>query len=323
MKILDIENEIWWWKYLPPKKPIIQLRVARIRTTNLLSYFIELFKIYVKLDKYDVVITQQDSYETFFISFINSILGKKKCKHFVNEFITSEKKAGVKSAIKYFFLRFCLSSVHCFICSSTKEIEYYRSELSLNKTLFVFIPLATDPRFFETNSNSPGEFIISAGRTGRDYSTLLRAAEKIPYQFKIVAGLNFRNSQMPNNVSVVHNIPLNDFLELIANAKFVVLPLMDKPISIGQTVLLQSMAMGKAIIATRNAGTWDYLDNNVNSILVPPYDEKSLCKAILFLLDNPSEIIRLGNNAKKNAREKYMIQKRIKDICSLITEGNL
>lgn len=323
LKILDIENNVWWWKYLPPRKEAVQLRIARVAESGLIRQVLSLLKIYWKLRTYDAVITQQDSYATFVVSFFNRILGRTRCKHFVNEFMTREKVRGIYSQIKYVFLRFCLSSVHCFICSSKVEIAYYKQELRLRGDAFAFVPLATDPRFFQMNSDTSGEYVVSAGRTGRDYSTLLSAAEGIPYSFRIVADRkSISGLSTPENVEVRYNIPLQELLNMTAKAKLVVLPLQNKPISVGQSVLIQAMALGKAIIATKNAGTVDYIEHGINGLLVDPYDPRILRDSILSLLNDPGKASLLGENAKRIAREKYSIETRMGSICSLILEDS-
>jgi glycosyltransferase involved in cell wall biosynthesis len=321
MRILNIETDIWWWKYLPERKPEMQLRIARINKSGFLKQIISLIKIYLKLDRFDVVITQQDSYETFVIAGLNRIFGQKRCRHFVNEFITRERKPGLYSNVKYLILKFCLSSVYCLICSSNLEISYYREQLQLRKTRFAFVPLATDPAFFKMKTGPIDEYIVSAGRTGRDYSTLVQAAKDIAFSFKIIADYkNISGIPLPQNIEIIHNIPLKELLQIIAKAKIVVLPLQNKPISVGQSVLLQAMALGKAVIATRNAGTVDYIEHDKNGLLVESCDSNKLKESILYLLNNPKKVKMLGEDAKKTAFERYTIQTRIKTVCSLINE---
>jgi glycosyltransferase involved in cell wall biosynthesis len=75
-------------------------------------------------------------------------------------------------------------------------------------------------------------------------------------------------------------------------------PLQDRPISIGQSVLLQAMALGKPVIATRTPGTTDYIEHMVDGVLVRPGDASDLRRAMEMLA---SEALRreLGRNARQ------------------------
>src|SRR3989337_1328980 len=103
-------------------------------------------------------------------------------------------------------------------------------------------------------------------------------------------------------------LPLDDFNRLLGGCRVLVLPLEDKEISTGQCVLLQAMALGKAIVATKTSGTADYIEDGVDGILVPPHDPGKLRQAIMELTRDDEAIARLGANAKKSAHEKYLPQ---------------
>lgn len=327
MKMLIVENlypweEIWWWQYLPTPKKGYQLSAVKIPEQGFLGSLAPLFKLYLKLNNYDAVITHQDGHATFIFSFLNSLLKRKKCRHYVNEFITREKSKGFYHYIKFLFLRFSLSSVYCIMCSSRPEIEYYKSILRLKKTKFRFVPLATNPKFIEIKPDFVEDYIISAGRTGRDYRTLVEAVKDLPVRLILVTNYsNLAGIQMPKNVEVKYNIPLNELIQLTASARFVVLPLQDRSISVGQSVLLEAMALGKAVIATRNASTIDYITDGETGILVSPGDSEDMKKAITLLLKNPQKAAQIGARAKEVIQKHYLIREKITRICSIIKES--
>lgn len=63
-------------------------------------------------------------------------------------------------------------------------------------------------------------------------------------------------------------------------------------------VLNEAMNSGCAVVAGDQAGASNYLiKNNTNGIMYPSGNTDELYKAIKFLLDNPSEQIRMGKNA--------------------------
>jgi len=329
MKILIVENlypweEIWWWQYLPTLKKGCELFAVKIPEQSFFGSLVPLLKLYLKLNNYDAVITNQDGYATFIFSFLNSLLKRKKYRHYVNEFITREKSKGFHQYIKFLFLRFSLTSVYCIMCSSRPEIEYYKSTLRLKRTQFKFIPMATDPRFIDIKTNFEGDYIISSGRTGRDYRTLVEAVKDLPVRLILVADyFNLTGISLPENVEVKYNISLNDLIRLTSSAKFVVIPLQDRSISVGQSVMLEGMALGKAVIVTRNTATIDYIRDGENGILVSPGNSEEMRKAIVFLLQAPQKAAMIGANAKKVVEKHYLITEKILRICSIIKEPSV
>jgi len=61
--------------------------------------------------------------------------------------------------------------------------------------------------------------------------------------------------------------------------------------------VLEAMATGLAVIATNVGDTSDIITDMENGILINPNDSENLLKKIKYLLENPSEIERLGKNA--------------------------
>lgn len=66
-------------------------------------------------------------------------------------------------------------------------------------------------------------------------------------------------------------------------------------------VLLEAMACGSAIVASRVAGIPDVISSSVNGILVPEKDSDALASAVITLLENPKIRSQLGENARKTA----------------------
>ncbi len=70
-------------------------------------------------------------------------------------------------------------------------------------------------------------------------------------------------------------------------------------------VLLEAMAYGKPIVATNISGVNETVFNNETSIMVKPYDAKSLAKGIEVLLKNKQKAVSLGDKAKKYVQKFY------------------
>jgi glycosyltransferase involved in cell wall biosynthesis len=73
--------------------------------------------------------------------------------------------------------------------------------------------------------------------------------------------------------------------------------------------LLESMAAGAAVVATRVGGTPDVLIHGQTGLLVPPADVGSLAASIAQFLGSPALAQRLGQAARRMIEERFSIQR--------------
>jgi L-malate glycosyltransferase len=69
--------------------------------------------------------------------------------------------------------------------------------------------------------------------------------------------------------------------------------------------LLEYMAAGRAVVATAVGAAAELIDDGVHGLLVPPNDAGKLAAAIDRLLKNPGLARRMGEAARRRARERY------------------
>lgn len=172
-----------------------------------------------------------------------------------------------------------------------------------------------------------GPLICTVGLEYRDYPTLLAAVRGLPVRLVIAAGSHWsrhRNTaegaDVPANVEVttLDYVALRD---LYARARFVVVPLREIDNPAGITVILEAMAMGKAVIVTATSGQRDTIRGRLctadglsaepqggpaafgvtgalaeaeTGLYVPPGDAAAMRRAIQYLLDHPDEAERMG-----------------------------
>jgi glycosyltransferase involved in cell wall biosynthesis len=68
------------------------------------------------------------------------------------------------------------------------------------------------------------------------------------------------------------------------------------------TSILDAMALGRPIVATRAGGIPELIENGVEGLLVPPRDPEALAGRIAELLDDPAAAARLGAAARERSR---------------------
>jgi glycosyltransferase involved in cell wall biosynthesis len=72
--------------------------------------------------------------------------------------------------------------------------------------------------------------------------------------------------------------------------------------------VLEAMAAGRAIVATRVGGVPECVQNRETALLVPPEDPDALAQAILALLTNPQMRRQLGDQAREVAHSQFSVE---------------
>ena len=122
----------------------------------------------------------------------------------------------------------------------------------------------------------------------RDIPTFLSAMKQVGYPGFLLyedsglmkeAGTEFDLRDVPSNLKIEKNVGEKSWLEYIARAKIVVIPLLPRSgYAPGLSLYLMAMAMKKCVIITEGLSTRGILTNQ--AILVPPEDPMVLAEAI-------------------------------------------
>ncbi|MDB5812508.1 MAG: hypothetical protein JWN94_4630, partial [Betaproteobacteria bacterium] len=157
-----------------------------------------------------------------------------------------------------------------------------------------------------------GHYICAIGSQARDYPTLLAAMNRLRgLRLVIVANAGqLAGLEIPPNVTVHTNIPLNDAINILNYSRFMVLPLRDNVVPCGHVTIVSAMHLGKAIVATGSAGLLDYLQPGVNGYACEARDAGALAHAIRDLYESPETAVRLGRAGQLFARE-YCVEERV------------
>ncbi len=97
-----------------------------------------------------------------------------------------------------------------------------------------------------------------------------------------------------------------DVPALLAGVDVAVMPSLNEALS---NALLESMAAGAAVVATRVGGTPEALVDGENGLLVPPDDVAALANAITTLLEAPELARRLGLAARQSIADRFSIER--------------
>jgi glycosyltransferase involved in cell wall biosynthesis len=97
-----------------------------------------------------------------------------------------------------------------------------------------------------------------------------------------------------------------DVPQLLSAATVSVMPSLNEALS---NVVLESMAAGAPIVATRVGGSPEAISDGVNGLLVPPGDPRAMASAIAALLRDQSRARRLGDAARQSIHERFSMER--------------
>jgi glycosyltransferase involved in cell wall biosynthesis len=263
----------------------------------------------LKLQRYDIVFSSVG----FVLLLLKTLLGWQRprwiCYNIDLMNVFRRKRGGEKRLWAY-----TLKKADSIVCVSSAQVDFLRYCAGIPREKLHFIPWGVDKNFFSPVKRPAGNgYIFSAGRDGaRDYVTLVKATEGLGATVKIAASPpNLEMiSMMPRHVRPYFDIPYTQLRAMYAGANFVVVPthgddfLYGSDCS-GQTVMLEAMAMGKAVIASGRKSVYDYIKDGKNGLIVRPGDVEGLRAAIKCLLQVPDRVEALGRSARESVEQEF------------------
>jgi glycosyltransferase involved in cell wall biosynthesis len=158
-----------------------------------------------------------------------------------------------------------------------------------------------DTTFFTPASPTPDGPILAVGNdAGRDYTTLLEAAEGFDADVVLKTSRLPPMQILPPNVTLrrerISPVALRD---LYAGSRFVVVPLHETRNASGISTILEAGAMGLAMVVSDNPAIRDHIVPDETCLVVPCGDASALRTAMTRLLREPETRARLGANARR------------------------
>jgi glycosyltransferase involved in cell wall biosynthesis len=108
-----------------------------------------------------------------------------------------------------------------------------------------------------------------------------------------------------------------DVPAILADATVSVLPSLSEAMPNG---VLESMAAGVPVVATRVGGIPEAIEDGRNGLLVPPANAPALAEAISRLLDAPAEAARLGRAGRETIEERFSLEQMVRSTTNLYVD---
>jgi glycosyltransferase involved in cell wall biosynthesis len=213
--------------------------------------------------------------------------------------------------------------VHC------KSMQENLIRLGAPEERVKLIHYSIDQDFFapRTDVKQRSNVIMSLGEPrSRDYASLFEAVKTLPVTLE-VAGFGHWyarekrppiKSSIPENVTMLRHLSQWELRNQYASSQFAVIPVRDLVYSAGATACMEAGSMARAVIAFHSKGISDYIIDGETGILVEPGNTRAMREAIQFLLSDPKEAKRLGENARQHIMEDLTLEKYVCNIAELL-----
>jgi len=210
----------------------------------------------------------------------------------------------------------------------TPNAEKYFSQFAPSK----FIPWCVDMEMFDgqkAQEKTDKPFFLASGKTGRDYKTLVNAAQKTKAEVRIIGPNNQKPSSCPDNVNWIETsldppdqaIDYPTLKKWYAQSSGVCIPLSgDANDTCGYTNMLEGMAMRKPILMTRSGCLHIDPKSRNFGILIEPHDAKGWSDSMNRIIDDRAFANSCGEKGRKIVENEFTIDRFNKDVASFIKD---
>jgi len=201
-----------------------------------------------------------------------------------------------------------------YILAPSKYVRNSFLKEKINEEKIKVINYGIDLSDIETNNYNQNKFkIIYTGsiilRKGLQYLLLalenlkLRDAEliiigNIEKEMKVIINNLIKKVEIP--IKFYNRLPKKLYYSMLANSSLYVFPSIEDGWAM---TVSEAMAAGLPVITTKNVGASELIEDGKEGFVVNIRDVKSIRNYILYFYENPSEIKRMGQNARKKVSQ--------------------
>ncbi len=317
---------------------VVNLNVGRIYSFIALKRFCKIFKL-IKRNNIEIMVTYHESSD--FVGSLIGILARVpiviSSRRDMGYKLSKNKRRVYRLLNRFFYKIVCVSDAvknNIFDVESAwwhKLVTVYNG---VDLERFLNLPDSNQAKNeLGVKNDFPVVGILAALRPIKDHVTFLRAAGRVLHEMPavnfLVIGWYEDASYYSELKRLVDELKIGDkviFTEReIDPAK--ALAALDISVITSHNegfsnTIIESMAAGKAVIATNTGGTPEAIRNGFSGILFNPGDVSALAEAIIDCLRNKNKREELGNNAKNCARREFSMRTMVKRM-ELLYESSL
>lgn len=203
--------------------------------------------------------------------------------------------------------RHAYRNVDLIYCFSENQVPVLADVLGGDPARVRCLPFGVDDETFVPERGPEKDYVLVVGRDrGRDWPTTLAALRELRHPAKVccrsadIAGLD-----VPPNVEVVGYVELNEYRRLLADALAVLVVTRPLIYPSGQSVLLEAMAMGKAVVVTDTPALRAYFRDGETALAAPVADVGAVRDRLVELLGDDRMRRRLGKAGRASVEQFF------------------
>lgn len=291
-------------------------RTKRLRIFFLYFKYIQLAYRAIRYSKENDILICWNFTTSIAVGYLCKILNKRRIIIALN--IIAHPRKGIIEKVRNLIFQsvMAMPSFHITV-NSELYIEEYSSRFKVVKEKFHVLNDPIQSYGNILNYTSTKSFVFVGGEAQRDWETLFKASEYLPaISFVGIARKkNFNHTlHIPSNVRLFFDTDNKTFYDYMEHSSIVVIPLKSQLPS-GLIVLLRAAMMQKPIIATNTPSIRNYINDEVNGLLIEQENPMDLAEKIQILY-NDVDLQRklsfnllnyvLGNHSQKNYAKKLL-----------------
>lgn len=242
-----------------------------LKIKRYLKYFLSSFKIFIHRKKYGKILGWQQFYALIFCFYCRIFNVKKTFEVYVINFTYKEKK-GFLGKVYFKFMKYILTSKYIdkLFVLSVDYIDICSKKFNIDSDKIKMIPFGIPDQYDKYKDNYIREnYILSIGRSNRDYDWLIKEWKHIEYPLYIISDTYKPKLEVPINVKIIDNISGNLQFPYIMGCKSLIIPIKDEKVCSGDTVLLKAMSFNKNVMVTENSTLAEtYIEDMKNGHIV-------------------------------------------------------
>ena len=295
---------------------------------NMVRYFLYFyfpFLVFLERKKYAKIVSWQSFYGILFAFYCKIFHVKKNNYLLIKNFTYKHKGNGLLGKLYYKWMRYIVKSqyIDVFVCTSQTFCDYCAEQFDEPVDRFVYLPFGVEDFtkvLTEKELKAREDFILSLGRSNRDWDWLINSFADTKYKVKIICD-QLHRTDLPENIEILNNVWFEDSYRYLAKCKLAVIPIMDGKIGSGETVLLQTMSFGKPIIINKpSCLADDYIEDGETGLVVNK-DSEELLAAVERLYDDQELYDRLSKQERMKYENQHSIYRYGRYIGSVIMKG--
>jgi glycosyltransferase involved in cell wall biosynthesis len=216
----------------------------------------------------------------------------------------------------------CRTGAHQQLLTSFFRLPPDRVDLVLDPTDLRFWG-CPEPRA-ETPVGVGHRYVLAAGLEMRDYATLIAAACELDVEVVIAAGSPWSHNafaggpaSLPANVRVASYSPV-ELRALYHAATCVVVPVLPTLRSSGCSVVLETWAARRPLVAAATVGLRDYVEDGKTGLFYRPGDARELAARIQRVLADETLAARLAHNGHCVVRARHDLDRIVEQIAATL-----